>query len=134
MDPVSCVSCVSSCYCVNAGETHETFRQESGMRYQASSRPDSERESGCFMSAVPSCVPLRAFVHDSDGSSRYGETNWVKNARDAGRVILTRGRCSREFTQSEVLDMQEVKRTLSPLSRAGSLLRHTWSAQKVAHQ
>jgi hypothetical protein len=64
----------------------------------------------------------------------YGETNWVKNARDAGRVILTRGRCSREFTQSEVLDMQEVKRTLSPLSRAGSLLRHTWSAQKVAHQ
>jgi hypothetical protein len=70
MDPVSCVSCVSSCYCVNAGETHETFRQESGMRYQASSRPDSERESGCFMSAVPSCVPLRAFVHDSDGSSR----------------------------------------------------------------
>jgi hypothetical protein len=34
MDPVSCVSCVSSCYCVNAGETHETFRQESGMRYQ----------------------------------------------------------------------------------------------------
>jgi len=37
MDPVSCVSCVSSCYCVNAGETHETFRQESGMRYQVSS-------------------------------------------------------------------------------------------------
>lgn len=30
----------------------------------------------------------------------YGETNWVKNARDAGRVILTRGRCSREYTQS----------------------------------
>jgi hypothetical protein len=45
--------------------------------------------------------------------------NWVKNARDAGRVIPTRGRCSREYTQSEVLDMQEVKWTLNPLARPG---------------
>ena len=33
MDPVACVSCVSSWYWVNAAETHETFRRESGMRY-----------------------------------------------------------------------------------------------------
>jgi hypothetical protein len=39
MDPVSCVSCVSWMYCVNAAETHETFHQESGMRYQVSSSP-----------------------------------------------------------------------------------------------
>ena len=35
MVPVSCVSCVSWMYCVNAAETHETFHQESGMRYHA---------------------------------------------------------------------------------------------------
>ncbi len=34
IDPVSCVSCVSWMYSVNAAETHETFHQESGMRYQ----------------------------------------------------------------------------------------------------
>ena len=34
MDPVSCVSCVSWMHCVYAAETHETFHQESGMRYQ----------------------------------------------------------------------------------------------------
>jgi len=34
MGPVSCVSCVSSWYWVNAAETHETFHRESGMRYQ----------------------------------------------------------------------------------------------------
>jgi hypothetical protein len=34
MDPVSCVSCASWVYSVNAGETHETIHQESGMRYQ----------------------------------------------------------------------------------------------------
>jgi hypothetical protein len=34
MDPVSCVSCVSWRYPVNAAETHETFPSESGMRYQ----------------------------------------------------------------------------------------------------
>jgi hypothetical protein len=43
MDPVSCVSCVSSCYCVNAGETHETFRQESGMRYQSTTSSSVSR-------------------------------------------------------------------------------------------
>lgn len=32
--PVSCVSCVSSWYSVNAAETHETIHWESGMRYQ----------------------------------------------------------------------------------------------------
>ena len=37
MDPVSCVSCVSWWYWVNAAETHETFHWESGMRYQVSS-------------------------------------------------------------------------------------------------
>jgi hypothetical protein len=36
MDPVSCVSCVSWMDSVNAAETHETFHQESGMRYQPS--------------------------------------------------------------------------------------------------
>jgi hypothetical protein len=35
MDPVSCVSCVSWVRWMNAGETHETFRQESGMRYHS---------------------------------------------------------------------------------------------------
>ena len=34
IDPVSCVSCFSWWYCVNSAETHETFRWESGMRYQ----------------------------------------------------------------------------------------------------
>jgi hypothetical protein len=33
MDLVSCVSSVSSWNSVNAAETHETFHQESGMRY-----------------------------------------------------------------------------------------------------
>jgi hypothetical protein len=33
MTPVSRVSCVSSCYWVNAAETYETFHWESGMRY-----------------------------------------------------------------------------------------------------
>jgi hypothetical protein len=64
MDPVSCVSCVSWMYWVNAGETHETFHWESGMRYQVSSGPGSERESGLFSvaaeSAVPSFVPSTA--------------------------------------------------------------------------
>jgi len=31
-----------------------------------------------------------------------GETNWVKNARAAGRVTLTRGRLSREYVVAEV--------------------------------
>lgn len=35
MGPVSCVSCVSWMYCVDAAETHETFNWESGMRYHA---------------------------------------------------------------------------------------------------
>jgi len=35
MDPVSCVSCVSGVYSVNAAEKHETFHWESGMRYQS---------------------------------------------------------------------------------------------------
>jgi hypothetical protein len=35
MDPVSCVSCVSLRYSVNAAETHETENWESGMRYHA---------------------------------------------------------------------------------------------------
>jgi hypothetical protein len=34
MGPVSYVSCVSWMCSVNADETHETFHQESGMRYQ----------------------------------------------------------------------------------------------------
>jgi hypothetical protein len=39
INPVSCVSYVSwSCW-VNAAETHETFRWESGMRYHVSSWP-----------------------------------------------------------------------------------------------
>jgi hypothetical protein len=33
IDPVSCVSCVSSWYWVNAAETHETVQWASGMRY-----------------------------------------------------------------------------------------------------
>ncbi len=33
IDPVSCVSCVSWWYSVNAAETHETIHTESGMRY-----------------------------------------------------------------------------------------------------
>jgi hypothetical protein len=64
MDPVSCVSCVSSWYCVNAAETHETFRRESGMRYQHSSRrPDRRLDRAVSLSAdrgaVPYLVPHR---------------------------------------------------------------------------
>lgn len=36
MAPGSCVSCVSWWCSVNAAETHETVRAESGMRYQLS--------------------------------------------------------------------------------------------------
>jgi hypothetical protein len=57
MDPVSCVSCVSWMHWVNAAETHETLHQESGMRYQVSSRADSENESGPLVAAVPPFVP-----------------------------------------------------------------------------
>ena len=39
MGPLSCVSCVSWMYWLNAAETHESFHQESGMRYQHSSGP-----------------------------------------------------------------------------------------------
>ena len=39
IDPVSCVSCVSSWYWVTAAETYETFHWESGMRYQRDARP-----------------------------------------------------------------------------------------------
>lgn len=34
--------------------------------------------------------------------SMYGETDWVQNARASGRVILTRGRRSREYEVVEV--------------------------------
>ena len=58
MDPVSCVSCVSSCYCVNAGETHETFRQESGMRYQSRPhRPDLSSDRASSLPADRRLVP-----------------------------------------------------------------------------
>jgi hypothetical protein len=60
MDPVSCVSYVSWVYCVYAAETHETFRQESGMRYQVSSSPDSEHELVLLTASVPSLVPSMA--------------------------------------------------------------------------
>jgi len=58
MDPVSCVSCVSWWYWLYAVETHETFHQESGMRYQVSSRRDSEHESGLFVTAARRSGPL----------------------------------------------------------------------------
>jgi len=48
MDPVSCVSCVSWMHWMNAAETHETFRQESGMRYQIMRQPESKHGSGLF--------------------------------------------------------------------------------------
>lgn len=50
MDPVSCVSCVSWMHWVYAAETHETFHQESGMRYQHSKTgPDSRLDRGFFV-------------------------------------------------------------------------------------
>jgi hypothetical protein len=63
MDPVSCVSCVSSCYCMNASETHATCHRESGMRYQHSSnRPDRRLDRAVSLSAdrgvVPHLVPI----------------------------------------------------------------------------
>lgn len=47
---------------MDAAETHETFHQESGMRYQVSSRPDSERESGLFVTAARRSGPLASYV------------------------------------------------------------------------
>src|SRR6266545_3199641 len=38
IDPVSCVSCVTWMYSVNAAETYETFHLESGMRYHSTTR------------------------------------------------------------------------------------------------
>jgi hypothetical protein len=49
-DPVSCVSCVSWRYPVNAAETHETVHPESGMRYQSRDfRARSEFRSGILI-------------------------------------------------------------------------------------
>jgi hypothetical protein len=73
MDPVSCVSYVSWVYCVYAAETHETFRQESGMRYQfRHSAPILSVNRGFFVpadSAVPSFVPsnVRPALRRADG-------------------------------------------------------------------
>jgi deazaflavin-dependent oxidoreductase (nitroreductase family) len=52
----------------------------------------------------PRTIPLSVVV---DGERRwlvsmYGESAWVKNARAVGRVILTRGRRSREYDVTEV--------------------------------
>ena len=52
MDPVSCVSCVSWMGWLYAAETHETFHQESGMRYQHSFRARFVRRIGPFR-----CLP-----------------------------------------------------------------------------
>ena len=59
MDPVSCVSCVSWMHSVYAAETHETFHQESGMRYQhLSEAPIHHARIGAFSMATASVIPL----------------------------------------------------------------------------
>ena len=58
MDPVSCVSCVSWMHCVYAAETHETFHQESGMRYQHLSEAPIHARIGAFSMATASVIPL----------------------------------------------------------------------------
>lgn len=61
-------------------------------------------------SGRPLTTPVSVVI---DGDQRwlvsmYGETNWVKNARAAGRVTLTRGRRSREYVVAEVPAGQRV--------------------------
>jgi hypothetical protein len=63
MDPVSCVSCVSWMYCVNAAETHETFHQESGMRYQTRlHRPDLSSDRVSLLPAPADLNPIRTLT------------------------------------------------------------------------
>ena len=85
MGPVSCVSCVSWMHWMNAAETHETFRQESGMRYQVSSSPDSEHESAFCRSAVPPFVPSRAAIAapvcEKHLLGKAGPSQWNDDAR-----------------------------------------------------
>ena len=57
---VSCVSCVSWWYCVNAAETHEAPHQESGMRYQIRSQAPILSVNPGFSVGAESAVP--AFV------------------------------------------------------------------------
>lgn len=63
MDPVSCVSCVSWMHWVYAAETHETFQQESGMRYQLLTR----------VTATPR------------GTTRIGQSSSVSSSASGGR-------------------------------------------------
>jgi hypothetical protein len=60
MDPVSCVSCVSSWYWVNATETHQTFHRASGMRYTLLCQPkwsSNRAKSVALVSSEPFSHP-----------------------------------------------------------------------------
>lgn len=54
--PVSCVSCVSWVYSVNAAETHETIYRESGMRYHHSSPGPLRGVRPARLTVVPSSM------------------------------------------------------------------------------
>lgn len=49
-------------------------------------------------------LPVTPIRHDDEWwlVSPYGEVNWVRNARAAGRVMLTRGRVQRTFQLREL--------------------------------
>ena len=64
--PVSCVSCVSWMYSVNAAETYETDHWESGMRYQVSStKANSCSKSNQYLAcAVSARTLIRTLIRD----------------------------------------------------------------------
>ena len=74
IDPVSCVSCVSSWYSLNAVETHETVHWESGMRYQVLSTPTLSTNWAFWLPLYPHSYP------QSSGERAYGSSarhaNW----------------------------------------------------------
>jgi deazaflavin-dependent oxidoreductase (nitroreductase family) len=53
-------------------------------------------------------LPVTPIRHDDEWwvISPYGEVSWVRNARAAGRVMLTRGRTQRTFQLHELASVE----------------------------
>ncbi len=88
------------------GGTHDTDFRASGMRYQVSPRPDSARESGCFMRAVLLFVPFPASRRPNGRSAPHevAPRPYLADPRRAKTTAATRKTIEPMIITSQTID------------------------------